>query len=311
MKHFIVVALAIISLAPTKAEAIKAFPGTTDTVSTSSSAATYVNKAGDTMTGQLTTTVSSAPLVNTSTISAPGNLSVYTNGGGQVARFTTVGMIGSNSGCWSASTQGVLDLCGASGAQLTFLRQDTAVIAGDDIGVFEYRDRDSSTGGETTKHRVTVEAAEDWSGGNQMEMRRKYAFARRGGTRYDSVVMTSTGTSFGVAGSGTNTPVPTTALSVYGVVTSSTAIPTSTCDAGTPTVGANSTNQHGAITSGALATACTVTFSAAWPKTPVCTFISDTALGSPRVSAVSTTEVTFNATSFNGAIIYYQCMGAP
>lgn len=274
-----------------------------------------VAKEGDTMTGQLTTTVSSAPLVNVSTLSTTGILTIYSKGGFLTAEFDGAtggtGGLRVNRGTAGGSQIGNLEIFDTASPDFYFRRNDTSINAGDITGRFNWRDNDSSTGGSTVKHEDRVEAAEDWGSNGQMELRRFFAFARRGATLYDGIVMTSTGTSLGAAGSATNTPVPTTALSVYGVVTSSTAIPTSTCDAGTPIVGANSTNQHGAITSGALATACTVTFSAAWPKTPVCTFITDVAVGSPRMSAISTTAVTFNATSLNGAIIYYQCMGAP
>ena len=43
----------------------------------------------------------------------------------------------------------------------------------------------------------------------------------------------------------------------------------------------------------------------------VCVFMSGTSLASTRISAISKTAVTFNSTSFNGAVIYYMCMGAP
>ena len=95
------------------------------------------------------------------------------------------------------------------------------------------------------------------------------------------------------------------------VILSSGTSPTAACDAGTASLSVGSGPNHGTLTSGAASVNCTVTFNAAWPKAPVCNFISDTALGSPRISSVSTTAVTFAATLLNGAIIYYQCMGAP
>ena len=216
MKHFIVVALAIISLAPTKAEAIKAFPGTTDTVSTSSSAATYVNKAGDTMTGKLTATVSSSPVVNVSTISAPGTLKIYTSGGDQVAKFDTVGMIGNTASAFSDSTLGTLDLYDTGGGDLWLRRYDTSVTPGDNIGQICFRDRDSSTGGSSNKLCLKGLAAEGWGSGASMEVGLHFSFDRYGGGASETFIVTSTGVSVGSWQSGVDVTVPQTNLDVYG-----------------------------------------------------------------------------------------------
>ncbi len=104
---------------------------------------------------------------------------------------------------------------------------------------------------------------------------------------------------------------PTTALSVWGVITSSTAIPSVACNAGTGTLSATSTDQHGTITTGAASVNCTVTFSVAWPKTPVCIVGEGSTLALVRVSAVSTTAFTVAGTALNGDVLYYMCMGAP
>src|ERR1035437_7586129 len=66
------------------------------------------------------------------------------------------------------------------------------------------------------------------------------------------------------------TTLPTTALTVYGIVTSSSPVPSATCNAGTATIGANSGNQSGSLLAGTLAVNCTVTFKTPWPKAPVC-----------------------------------------
>lgn len=109
------------------------------------------------------------------------------------------------------------------------------------------------------------------------------------------------------------TTTNSTALTVYGVITSSTPIPSVSCTAGSPTLSASSTNSQGVITTGAASTSCTVTFATAkaWPKTPVCIAGEGTTLALVRVSAVSGTAFTVTATALNGDVIYYICMGAP
>lgn len=110
---------------------------------------------------------------------------------------------------------------------------------------------------------------------------------------------------------GVNTVAPTTALSVYGVITSSTAIPSFTCNAGTPVGNAVSTNQHGRFVAGASAANCTVTFSTAWPKAPACFCNDETTVLAMKAVATTTTLVCTVASTMGGDTITYGCMGAP
>lgn len=107
----------------------------------------------------------------------------------------------------------------------------------------------------------------------------------------------NSGVIFGVTGSG--------------VIVSSSAIPTATCDAGTPVVSATATNQHGQLVAGTSSTNCTVTFSAAMPKTPDCICQDRSSLVSVRVSAESTASFTCAAVTLSGDTITWWCPVAP
>lgn len=109
-----------------------------------------------------------------------------------------------------------------------------------------------------------------------------------------------------------------TPLSVSGGVTansglylSSTVAPTVACNAGTALPNAISTNQHGRFTAGAAAANCTVTFSAAWPKTPSCFCNDETSIVVVRAVSTTTTLVCSVAVTMGGDVINYFCAGAP
>lgn len=108
---------------------------------------------------------------------------------------------------------------------------------------------------------------------------------------------------------GTNTN--SSALTVYGIVTSSTPIPSISCSAGTGVMAASATSSQGSFVAGTAATSCTVTFVKAFPRTPVCIVGEGTSLVTTRVSAVSATAFTAAGTTISGDTIYYLCMGAP
>lgn len=108
------------------------------------------------------------------------------------------------------------------------------------------------------------------------------------------------------------TTAPTTAESVYGVITSSTIQGTVACSAGTPILTAGSSDQIGAYSAGTLATNCTYTFKRAWPKTPVCFCASDAATPISLSSLATTTTVKCSAAAaLTGDNIFYFCWGPP
>ena len=96
-----------------------------------------------------------------------------------------------------------------------------------------------------------------------------------------------------------------------GVFVSSTAIPTVTSSAGTPTISATSTAQFGSGVPGAASTTITFTFATAWPQTPYCICGENSALVSVRASSVSTTALTCAGAAIGGDTITYICMGPP
>jgi hypothetical protein len=111
---------------------------------------------------------------------------------------------------------------------------------------------------------------------------------------------------------GTNT-APTSAITVYGVITSSTPVPSVSCTAGTGVMTAGSTAQFGSFAAGTLATACTVTFSTVFPfpKTPFCQCQSNANL-LVFASAVSKTALTCTAASaLTGDTVTYLCQSPP
>lgn len=122
-----------------------------------------------------------------------------------------------------------------------------------------------------------------------------------------------TSTMMAVAGVsiGTNTS-PTTRLTVYGVVTSSSVMGTLACNAGTPTATTAMTDDHGTYLSGVAAVNCTYTFKTPWPKTPVCVCGTDAAVPIAVSATATTTSIKCTAAAaLTGDNISYLCMGAP
>lgn len=107
------------------------------------------------------------------------------------------------------------------------------------------------------------------------------------------------------------TTAATSALTVYGIITSSTTTPTVTCTAGSPTVTAGSTSQFGSYASGIAATGCTLTFGKSFPSTPFCQCQSNANLLVYN-SAVSKTQLTCtSASAMTGDTITWLCNGPP
>ena len=110
---------------------------------------------------------------------------------------------------------------------------------------------------------------------------------------------------------GTNT-APTSSLTVYGVIGSSTPIPTISCTAGSPVMTAGSGTEFGSYAAGSLATGCTVTFAKAFPSARVFCQCQATANLLVYASAFSATAVTCtSATAMTGDTITYICRGQP
>jgi hypothetical protein len=63
------------------------------------------------------------------------------------------------------------------------------------------------------------------------------------------------------------------------------------------------------VTGATASTSGTVNFGEAWGHNPVCTIAGTAGLGTPTVSAVSTTAITLNFSSSGGQTIYLQCFG--
>lgn len=112
---------------------------------------------------------------------------------------------------------------------------------------------------------------------------------------------------------GVGTTAPTTALSVYGVITSSTTQGTISCNAGTPTLSATCTDQHCTFAAGTLATACTYTFSQTLTQVPDC--IAGTNAATPiavSVTSPSNTSITITAAAaLTGDNVTFICGQAP
>lgn len=111
---------------------------------------------------------------------------------------------------------------------------------------------------------------------------------------------------------GIGTAGPTSALSVYGITTSSTTTPTVTCTAGSPVVTAGSTSEFGSYSAGTLATGCTITFGTAFPAAKVFCQCQSNANLLVWASASSNTALTCtSATAMTGDVITYFCRGVP
>ena len=124
-----------------------------------------------------------------------------------------------------------------------------------------------------------------------------------------AMVLGGTGTDAIKVAIGTTTP--TTTLTVYGVVTSSTAVPTISCDAGTGVMTAESTSQHGEFVAGAAAVDCTITFAAAYPKKPKCSSNDETHFRLIRLVPTTTTLQFISTATLSSDTIQYDCHGAP
>lgn len=133
----------------------------------------------------------------------------------------------------------------------------------------------------------------------------------------------------GNCGFGTTTPYATLSVQALNSITDIVAIATSTgapvagydsdghpftsgpaptvssCGTGSPTIVGD--DRGGTITTGTAATACTLTFSKAWQKTPYPQGISDnSATIVPSISSISTTAVTFGlGAGLSGGQVYY------
>lgn len=109
-----------------------------------------------------------------------------------------------------------------------------------------------------------------------------------------------------------STITATSPLTVYGIITASGTTPTSvSCSAGSPALLANSNSQSGSFTAGALATACTVTFSKPWATTPTfCACNTGTTLYADGTCTKTTITCTA-ATALTGDTITYFLWGNP
>lgn len=119
----------------------------------------------------------------------------------------------------------------------------------------------------------------------------------------------STFSFLGAVSVGTNTN--STALTLYGVITSSTAMGSIACNAGTGALATSATDQHGTFTAGASAANCTYTFKNPWPKTPDCFCADDTSILAIKATASRTTLICTASVTMSGDSISYFCFGAP
>lgn len=101
---------------------------------------------------------------------------------------------------------------------------------------------------------------------------------------------------------------------LQGVITSSTPIPSVSCNAGTGVMLANSSSQSGFFTAGTLATSCTVTFAtgSTFPKQPSCFCNGSIAGLLVNATASATNSVTCGAsTALTGDTVNYICWSSP
>ncbi len=108
------------------------------------------------------------------------------------------------------------------------------------------------------------------------------------------------------------TTAATSALTVYGLITSSTTQGTIACNAGTPTLASTANDNHGSFTSGTAAVNCTYTFKTPWNKVPDCFCTTNAAVPITLSATPLTTSVKCtSASALTGDTIYYFCIGEP
>lgn len=111
---------------------------------------------------------------------------------------------------------------------------------------------------------------------------------------------------------GSNATGGRTNLTVYGVVQSSTPIPSISCDTASP-IDPNSTDQAGGFTCANGASKCTITFSTPRATRPWCFCASQTTTRVWYADSVTTTSVECNdaGVNCNGERVAYFCFGSP
>ena len=113
---------------------------------------------------------------------------------------------------------------------------------------------------------------------------------------------------------GIGTTSPTGALSVYGVITSSTPLPTISCNTGSAVLSSDSTSMAGAFTVTGAATNCTVSFATGYhfTKAPHCfcnnESVVEVLIAQPTTGSVLCVDASI---SLSGNVIDYGCWGAP
>lgn len=130
-----------------------------------------------------------------------------------------------------------------------------------------------------------------------------------GGISAANIIVTSTltvqGNAFSVGAStlvvtggkvGIGTNAPTTPLTVYGIIASSTTVGSISCSAGTAVLSATCSDQHCTFLSGIAATACTYTFGHTLTQIPSCVAGTDAAIPiAVSVTSPATTSITLTA----------------
>ncbi len=80
----------------------------------------------------------------------------------------------------------------------------------------------------------------------------------------------------------------------------------STCGTGSPTIVGD--DNGGVVTTGTAATACTITFSKAFQKSPYCTFSDNSATIAVNITTISTSAVTVGlGAGLTGGLVHYSC----
>lgn len=117
----------------------------------------------------------------------------------------------------------------------------------------------------------------------------------------------------GNVGIGAGNNLAPVALSVYGIIASSTTSPSSlTCNAGTPAWGATSTNQTGEFTVGIGSVFCTITWSVPYRLRPNCWCNNKTTTMAMRAAEGTTNLLCIGAAPFTtGDVIGYGCDAVP